>query len=100
MEEQTNDSRHHKDGRSGWLRLDRCTVDEKPDKTRNGYPVTIEGVNLRAAISPPTVTIGGQRVHELHFAPDGRSITGLIKEPPEDRQVIVDYGFARGELSA
>lgn len=98
MRSSSGDSRRHKDGRAGWIRLDRCTVDERPDDAAGGYPVTIEGVNLRRAISPPRVTIGGQPVRAMRFAPDGRSITGVVDEPPADERLVVDYGFTRAEM--
>jgi len=98
MDKQRNDTRRHKHGPTGWLRLDQCSVDSKSGEKGRGYPVTIEGVNLRGAISPPAVTVGGRRVHNLEFAPDGRTIRGVVDEPPESEHVVVDYGFARAEL--
>jgi hypothetical protein len=66
----------------------------------SGYAVTIDGVNLHRANSPPTITIGGQHVRDLHFAPDGRSVTGTVDSRPADARVVVDYGFARAVLEA
>ena len=92
------EKRKHKTGKRPWVRLDSCTVDE-PRKDCSGYRVKIEGVNLRRAISPATVTVGGQLLREMEFASDGRSITGVLAKAPEDERVVVDYGFARAELS-
>lgn len=93
------DTRRHKTGRRPNLRLDHCRVSEPDDSNASGYVVTIEGVNLRRAISPPTITIGGQLVRDLHFAPDGRSVTGMIDSRPASERLVVDYGFARAVLN-
>jgi hypothetical protein len=93
------DSRKRKHGRRPWLRLDRWTVEPMAEQAGpDRYRVRIEGVNLRGAVSPPRITVGGQLLRALRFEPDGRAVTGEIDQPPEHRRVIVDYGFARAEL--
>lgn len=94
MDESPEDQRHHKSGRRPWLRVDGVVVDKRSTKT-GGYRVKIEGVNIRGAISPPTITVGGQHVTEMQFAPDGRSMTGVIHDLPANEYVVVDYGFAK-----
>lgn len=79
-----------------WLRLDRVRIEELKDG--KGWVVIIEGVNLRSAVSPPAITVGSKPLEQVRFAPDGRSIRGIVPYRPSDLRVVVDYGFARAEL--
>ena len=80
-----------------WFRLDRVEVTQRKDAA--GYEVVIEGVNLWGAISPPRVTVGGETLEQLTFAFDGRSLRGVLPRRPSRTNVVVDYGFARAELT-
>ena len=83
-------------GRRPWIRVD--GADLRPDPDREGhYDVRIRGHNLRMAISPPRIEIGGVALRDLSFAEDGTAIRGTLARKPENDQVIVDYGFARDE---
>ena len=77
------------------VRIDRCTV-RKLEGDR-GYEATIEGFNLRQAISPPQVIVGGVPAEALTFEPDGKQLRVRLKREPGDDRVVVDYGFARAE---
>ena len=92
------DDRRHKFGRRPWVRLDDYVVKKTSDSSER-YEVKITGVNLRSAISPPTITVGGQQLRDVRFAPDGRSVTGMVQKIPEVEEVVVDYGFMRAELN-
>lgn len=83
--------------RGPWIRLDDVHVSEREDD--DGYEVVIKGVNLRGAIAQPQVTVGGLPLEEQSVAPDGRSIRGTLPEEPDSLHVVVDYGFARDELT-
>jgi hypothetical protein len=82
--------------RGPWIRLDDVHLSEQEDGT--GYEVVIEGVNLRSAVVPPRVTVGGLPLEEQSVSPDGRSIRGQLRKKPDSLHVVVDYGFARDEL--
>ena len=41
----------------------------------------------------------GEAVENLAYARDGRSLRGVLRRRPEGAGTIVDYGFARAELS-
>lgn len=88
------DDRPH---RGPWIRLDDLELTEREDG--RGYDVVIEGINLRSAVVPPQVTVGGTALEDVSVAPDGRTITGRLTDEPADRHVVVDYGFARDELA-
>lgn len=81
--------------RKSWIRIDDVTI-EKADKY--SYQVTIRGHNLHGAISPPSVTVDGVKVSDLRFSDDGRTLRGTLEERPESREVIIDYGFAKGSF--
>jgi hypothetical protein len=78
------------------IRLDSCTLEPLPKGT--GYAVVIDGFNLYQAISPPLVTVGGERVEPVNFRRDGKQIRGLLRKKPDGEHVQVNYGFARAEL--
>ena len=80
------------------IRLDDVAITEQ--RTDDSYDVRIEGINFRSVIVPPTVTVGGQPLEEVAVVPTGHRITGILPNEPEGRQVVVDYGFARDELTA
>lgn len=97
--ERRPDGRRHKHGRAGWIRVDGVEIQE--GRTRRGeraYSVRIRGVNLRGAISPPRVEVGGQVLEEMSFAPDGRTLSGIVRDKPVAEHVVVDYGSVRAEL--
>lgn len=77
------------------VRIDRCTI-QALDR-EEGYTAIIEGFNLRQAISPPRVTVGGVSAHALTFDRDGKHLRVLLKQLPDGDRVEVDYGFARAE---
>ena len=64
---------------------------------RRGWAVTVRGANLRLAIVPPDVTVGGQRVRDLRARRDGRLLRGVIDARPHGDHIVVDYGFMRGD---
>lgn len=77
------------------VRIDRCTI-QALDRGE-GYAAIIEGFNLRQAISPPRVTVGGVPADSLSYARDGKQLRVLLKQKPDGDRVEVDYGFARAE---
>jgi hypothetical protein len=83
-------------GRRPWIRVDGAQAVE--DREHSGqFEVRISGHNLKMAISPPRVEVGGVPLEHIVFEESGKVITGrLSRRPPGDR-VIVDYGFASGE---
>jgi hypothetical protein len=83
-------------GRRPWIRVDSADLREDP-KQAGAYEVRIRGHNLRMAISPPRIEIGGVALRYLSFDPDGTEIRGTLERKPESDQVIVDFGYARGE---
>jgi hypothetical protein len=76
------------------VRVDRCVV--KEGKKRS-YDVVIEGFGLLPAITPPHITVGGVALEQARFEQGGRRVTGVLRDPPKDDQVIVDLGYARAE---
>ena len=64
-----------------------------------GYRVTLEGEQLHRALSPPRVTVGGLDLVDLRFHGGGLFLEGFLPRRPPDRQAIVDYGFARAEIT-
>jgi hypothetical protein len=85
-------------GRRPWIRLDGATIAERPDRA-GAFQVRITGHNLKMAISPPRILIGGVELTSLSFDPEGKAITGTLSKKPESDQVTVDYGFATGETT-
>ncbi len=83
-------------GRRPELRAKRGTL--TPAVGPRGYLVHVEGVGLSPALSPPTVTVGGQAVTKLRFGPDGTTLDGFVAANPRDDRLVVDYGFARTEV--
>lgn len=80
-------------------RLPQVTVDGGRVKRRwfrGGYAVTIRGAGLLPMGVPVTVVVGGQRMRDLRFSEDGRTLRGVIDARPRDRAIVVDYGFMRG----
>lgn len=87
------------EGRRPWIRLDDAQIVE--DRERSGeFQVTISGHNLKMAISPPRVSVGGIELEHLSFEPGGKQITGVLRNKPGSDEVIVDYGFASGAATA
>ena len=80
------------------IRLDDAAITER--RAEGGYDGRIKGVDLWSVIVPPTVTVGGQPLEEVAVEPTGHRITGVLPNEPEGRQVVVDYGFARHEITA
>lgn len=64
---------------------------------RRRYAVEIRGANFFRGWVPPRVLVGGQPVRELRFSPDGTVLRGVLHHRPVGRQIVVDYGFMRGE---
>lgn len=89
------DSRRYKTGRRPFIRIDTCTVTKK--KCGKKYAVVINGVNLRPSVSPPIITVGMQRLSELNFSLDGRTISGVVLKQPKSNICELDYGFARAQ---
>jgi hypothetical protein len=87
------------EGRKPWIRVDKAQIVEDPS-TSGGYRVQIYGHNLKMAISPPRITVAGVPLENLSFESGGKTITGTLSRKPESDEVIVDYGFARGETKA
>jgi hypothetical protein len=83
-------------GRRPWIRVDSADLKEDP-RHEGAYEVRIRGHNLRMAISPPRIEIGGVPLRHLSFDDDGTEIRGILEQKPENEQVIVDFGFARDE---
>ena len=81
-------------GRRPWIRVDSADLREDP-KRAGAYEVRIRGHNLRMAISPPRIEIGGVPLRRLSFDEDGTEIRGALEQKPENEHVIVDFGFAR-----
>ena len=75
-------------------RIDRCLV--TPDD-KHGYVVVIEGAGLQPGIVPPSITIGGEPLHDAVFEPDGRRVSGTMHERPARPRVVIDLGYARAE---
>ena len=92
------EKRRRQTERQPWIRLDEVEIES--DAKGDGYRVTIKGANLRPAIAPPLITVGEERLAAVEFSPDGRQITGRLKERPTARQVVVDMGFARATWPA
>jgi len=84
------------EGRGPWIRVDNAQIVEIP-KLPGGYRVSISGHNLKMAISPPRILVGGVELENLEFNPNGKQITGTLSEKPESGEVTVDYGFASGD---
>jgi hypothetical protein len=81
------------EGRRPWIRLDAARIEE--DTEHPGYyRVTISGHNLKMAISPPRILVGGVELTDVRFDPGGKQITGTLAKKPESDEVTVDYGFA------
>jgi hypothetical protein len=81
-------------GRKPGIRIDDVTIREMPEY-RGCYQVRISGHNLRMAISPPRIEVGGVPLEDLTFDKDGRAVSGTLACKPESERVVVDYGFAR-----
>lgn len=84
------------EGRRPWIRLDEAQIEEDPERSGQ-YRVTISGHNLKMAISPPRISVGGVELENLSFDPGGKHITGTLPKKPESDEVTVDYGFAKGQ---
>jgi hypothetical protein len=76
------------------VRLDSASV----QPYEGAYRVVIEGFNLHPRIVPPLVTVGGGTVREIEYQPDGRRITGVLREEPGTEPVRIDFGYASAEL--
>lgn len=97
--EQARDTDQRNDpmaGRRPWIRVDSADLREDP-KREGAYEVRIRGHNLRMAISPPRIEIGGVSLRHLSFDRDGTEIRGTLEQKPENDRVIVDFGYAFGE---
>ncbi len=81
--------------RSVQVRIDHCTIQEL--ESGKGFEAIIRGFNLRQAISPPQVTVGGVPADSLRFSRDGKQLRVMLKRKPRSSRVAVDYGFARAE---
>jgi len=79
------------------VRVDRCRMERA---AAGGYHVVIEGFGLQPAFSPPQIAVGGVPLEGATFATDGRRVTGILRESPEGRQVVVDLGYAIAEGTA
>lgn len=80
--------------RAPTVRIDRCVVQQDE---KGVYRVEIEGFGLRPAISPPSVTVGGQELEEWTWEPGGKRVSGILRGRPADDRVVVDLGYARTE---
>ena len=87
------------EGRKPWIRVDEAQIVEDP-RSPGAYRVQISGHNLKMAISPPRITVAGIPLENQSFEPGGKTITGTLSRKPGSDEVIVDYGFARGETKA
>lgn len=76
------------------VRIDKIHVITRTD---GRWDVTLEGFGFHAAIVPPRVTVGGERVEALHFEKDGRALRGILQKRPDKLKAVVDYGFAKAE---
>ena len=75
-------------------RIDDCVV--TPDDT-DGYVAFIEGSGLQPGIVPPSITVGGEPLHDAVFEPGGRRVSGTLRERPRQPRVVIDLGYARAE---
>jgi hypothetical protein len=75
-------------------RIDRCVVSPGD---MDGYVVVIEGSGLQPGIVPPSITVGGEPVHDAVFEPGGRRVSGTVRERPRQPHVAIDLGYARAE---
>jgi hypothetical protein len=64
-----------------------------------GYRIVVEGEKIHPALSPPYATVGGVTVVELQYAADGRVLRGRLPHRPPSTHFVLDYGFARVELT-
>ena len=87
-----------REGRRPWIRVDGARIDKDPDRSGR-YRVTISGNNLKMAIAPPRIVVGGVQLRDVAFDPAGKQITGTLARKPKSDEVVVDYGFARGETT-
>ena len=76
------------------VRLDSASV----EPYEGGYRVVIEGFNLHPRIVPPLVKVGGVTLAQIQFQPDGRRISGVLREKPGAGPVTIDFGYAEAEL--
>jgi hypothetical protein len=76
------------------VRIDKVHIKARKD---GHWDVTLEGFGFHAAIVPPTVTVGGERVEALKLQRDGLKLRGILKKYQQKRKTIVDYGFAKAE---
>lgn len=81
--------------RGPWIRVDNARIQEDSDR-RGEYNVVITGLNLKMAISPPQLIVGDIELENVTFHKHGEEIHGILRKPPKNDVVIVDYGFARG----
>lgn len=79
------------------IRLDDVQITERVSE--DDYEVRIQGFNLRSEIVPPQVTVGGTPLQDVAVGSDGHQITGSLPRQPENRQVVVEYGFDRQEFT-
>ena len=85
-------------GRLPRIRVDDAHVAQDPDR-EGGFRVSISGHNLKMAISPPMIRVGGVELTDLKIDPGGKQITGTLTRKPESDQVTVDFGFASDETT-
>jgi hypothetical protein len=80
--DQSADDQNQRDdpmaGRRPWIRVEGADLTADP-KHEGGYEVRIRGHNLRMAISPPRIEIGGVALRHLSFADDGTAIRGTLE---------------------
>lgn len=81
-------------GRRAWIRVDHAKIMDD-EQYEGRYQVQITGHNLKMAISPPRIEVGGVPLENISFEGEGKIITGTLVRQPEDNRVVVDYGFAR-----
>ena len=84
------------EGRRPWIRVDDARITEAKGGPQGRWDVTISGHNLKMAVSPPRITVGGVPLMRPVFEPSGKLITGTLTEEPATDEVVVDYGFATG----
>lgn len=86
------------EGRRPWIRVDGAQLGEAATPA-GAYRVRISGHNLKMAISPPRILVGGVELTDLEFDPDGKHIAGTMSQEPDSDEVHVDYGFATGHTT-
>lgn len=96
IEDKWKDRQKQFAARAPRFRIDRCEL----KRGKGGYTLVVEGIGLRPAVSPVSVTVGGKPVTDMRFQPDGRQMTAALEKAPKDRNVVIDLGHVVGKCSA